>query len=91
MIDYPDSHDYFRYTHEALLRLLADAGFTKSTVIRIGDGPLLSNFNTIVLSLPHPLRPLLYLPYAFLDALFVALRPESRNRNPLGYVFISHV
>ena len=84
---HPDPHDYFRYTSEALTRLLKDAGFTDVRVRSVGGGPFLANFNTIMLSFPRVLRPILYLPYATLDAFFLKLRPKSRERNPLGFIF----
>lgn len=88
MIQYhPDPHDYFRYTREALTRIFTDAGFSRIEIRTVGGGPFLVNFNTIGLSVPRVLRPLLYLPYALLDALFLALRPASRERYPLGFIF----
>lgn len=88
---HPDPHDYFRYTKEALKRLLEETGFREIKIVSIGGGPILANFNTIVLSLPRILRPVAYLCYAVLDAFFLTLRPESRIRNPLGYKFTAYV
>ena len=85
---HPDPHDYFRYTHEALERIFKDAGYTSAKIRPIGGSPLLANFNTIVLSVPRFVRPVLYLWYAPLDRLFAKMRPNSRIRNPLGYVFV---
>jgi len=87
---HPDPHDYFRYTKEALTRIFGDAGFQDIELRGIGGGPFLANFNNLVLSLPRILRPLLYLPYALLDALFTLLRPASRDRYPLGFIFSMH-
>ena len=84
---HPDPRDYFRYTREALERLFKDAGFVNVRVRPIGGGPIIANFNTIMLSIPRVVRPVLYLPYAFLDRVFLTLRPKSRERNPLGFVF----
>ena len=85
---HPDPHDYFRYTHEALERIFRDAGFSESRIRRVGSSPILANFNTIVLSVPRFARPILYLSYGLLDALFVYIRPKSMERNPLGYIFV---
>lgn len=87
MAYHPDPHDYFRYTQEALERMLADAGFSDISVRPLPGGPFSANFNTIVLSLPRVLRPFAYLGYAFLDRVFIAVRPHATNRNPLGYTF----
>src|SRR3989338_259086 len=84
---HPDPRDYFRYTQEALAKILAEAGFSEITIRPISGGPILANFNTIVLSLPRILRPLLYLWYTLLNRLFLSVRPESIRRNPLGFVF----
>ena len=85
---HPDPHDYFRYTHEALERIFHDAGFSQAKIRPIGSSPILANFNTIVLSVPRFARPILYLSYGLLDALFVRVRPKSMERNPLGFVFV---
>lgn len=84
---HPDPRDYFRYTHEALRRILDEGGFSDVEIRVIGRGPVLANFNTLVLSVPKILRPLMYLWYAAVDALFLKLRPKAGNRTPLGYVF----
>lgn len=88
---HPDPHDYFRYTNEALTRMLGDAGFADATVRPLVAGPILANFNTIVLSLPRLARPVAYLWYALWDRAFVMVRPESARRNPLGYVFTASI
>lgn len=88
---HPDPRDYFRYTHEALALMLAEAGFMDAKITRVGGGPFAANFNTVVLSFPRLLRPLLYIPYALLDSLFLALRPASAKRFPLGYLFTARV
>lgn len=84
---HPDPHDYFRYTHEALSKMLAEAGFGDVEITHIGGGPFVANFNTIVLSLPRVLRPVFYIPYILLDRFFLFLRPRSAVRFPLGYIF----
>ncbi len=84
---HPDPRDYFRYTDEALMRMLIDVGYATPAIKKVGGGPCIANFNTVVLSFPRVVRPLMYLWYASVDALFLYLRPSSANRNPLGYIF----
>lgn len=84
---HPDPHDYFRYTHEALSKMLVEAGFEDIEIKHIGGGPFAANFNTLVLSLPRVLRPILYISYILLDRFFLFLRPRSAVRFPLGYIF----
>lgn len=84
---HPDPHDYFRYTKEALRILLEETGFKEIEIVSIGGGPLLANLNTIVLSLPRVLRLVAYLGYTVLDMIFIVLKPKSKERNPLGFLF----
>ncbi|MGB4076507.1 MAG: methyltransferase domain-containing protein [Minisyncoccia bacterium] len=83
---HPDPEDYFRYTRAALIRLLGER-FGEVMITEAGGGPFLANFNTLCLSLPRILRPLAYLCYALLDAVFLFFRPQARVRTPLGYAF----
>jgi SAM-dependent methyltransferase len=87
---HPDPHDYFRYTEEALRRIILDAGYRTCEIQTVGGGPILANFNTLLLSVPRFLRPVLYLPYVLLDTVMLTLRPKSAQRNPLGYMFIAY-
>jgi len=84
---HPDPSDFFRYTEEGLRRILEDAGFSAIEVISVGRGPIIANFNTIVLSVPRIVRPVLYVWYTFFDSIFVSLRPDSKKRQPLGFIF----
>lgn len=91
LINYhPDPHDYFRYTKESLERILKEAGFAKVLIREVGAGPILLNFNNIVLSLPIFLRPLLLPFYYWADVLILALRPGLRVRYPMGYIFVAY-
>ena len=82
-----DPHDYFRYTGECLDRIFQEGGFRSIRIKLIGSSPILANFNTLVLSIPEFLRPIMFIPYFILDKIFVYLRPNSTRRNPLGYIF----
>lgn len=84
---HPDPHDYFRYTGEALMRLLQESDFKAIEIKTVGGGPFLVNFNMIVQSIPRPLRVLLYPLHALLDHLFLAFRPNAREKFPIGYTF----
>jgi len=84
---HPDPHDYFRYTKEALRKILEDDGFNDIHVREIGRGPFAVHYNNLALSLPMIVRVVL-LPFAYLaDAMFLSLRPKVRERYPLGYLF----
>ncbi len=84
---HPDPRDYFRYTGEALDRILRDAGFAEVSVEAVGQGPFGVCANSLMLSLPRPLRPILVAALWPLARLSLAARPSLRERFPLGYVF----
>lgn len=84
---HPDPRDYFRYTNEALERILSDAGFAEVSVEAVGQGPIGVCVNSLLLSLPRLLRPVLVALAWPLALLSVRLRPNLRARFPLGYVF----
>lgn len=84
---HPDPHDYFRFTREALERLLRDAGFADVHVEEVGRGPFAANCVNVMFALPRVLRPPLVAVYWALDELFLALRPGATVRYPLGYLF----
>jgi len=84
---HPDPHDYFRYTREALTRMLANAGFSDVLVEDVGRGPFAANFKNVMFAAPMPLRVAMFYWYWALDSVFLALRPAEAGRYPLGYLF----
>ena len=89
LINYhPDPHDFFRYTTEALEKIFWEAGFSSIEIKNLGGGPMLVNYNTIVLSIPRVLRLILLPLYLVMDKIFLWLRPQARKRYPLGLFFI---
>ena len=86
---HPDPHDYFRYTKEALEKMLESAGYDDIQIIPVGVSPILANFNTLALSMPRLFRPFVYLASLPFENLFSLLRPRVMERHPLGYVFLA--
>lgn len=87
---HPDPHDYFRYTKEALQRILTDAGYSEVSIRPLRTSPVLSNLNSIILSLPKILRPVCYVGFLPFEKVFIKLRPESVHRQPLGFTFTAY-
>lgn len=88
LINYhPDPHDYFRYTNEALIMILEEAGFRGVEIKAIGRGPFAVNYNTIASFLPKVCRVILLWPHLWCDRLVLKLRPAWKERYPLGYLF----
>ncbi len=84
---HPDPHDYFRYTKEALKKILVEAGYQNVVVTETGGGPFAVNYNNIILSIPILFRLFVFPVYYVVDRLFIWIRPKSKNRYPLGYMF----
>ncbi len=86
---HPDPRDFWRFTKESLYKVLSEAGFKEVTIVPMEGGPFLANFNTIVLSIPlRFLRPMVFPFYKALDFLFCKMRPKSKDRCPLGFLFL---
>jgi SAM-dependent methyltransferase len=90
LINYhPDPHDYFRYTNEALNKILTDNGFANTKIITIGSSPFFANYNNLMNIFPKILRTLIFVPCYILDRFYVYFRPEIKKRFPLGYIIYS--
>jgi SAM-dependent methyltransferase len=87
---HPDPNDYFRYTKEALLRILTNAGFSDIQITPLRTSPVLSNLNSVILSLPRVLRPACYLACLPLEIAYLRARPQSVARQPLGFIFTAY-
>lgn len=85
---HPDPNDYFRFTKEALRKILEDNNFKNINIIEIGRGPFAVNFNNILLSLPIIARIIIFPFFYFMDYVFITFRPKIRQRYPLGYIFV---
>lgn len=84
---HPDPHDYFRYTKEALEKILREAGFRDIMVKELGLGPMAIHMNNLSSFMPRIFN-LAILPWWYiLDNVLVWLRPRWRIRFPLAYFF----
>ena len=82
-----DPRDFFRYTHEALEKLLHQTSYSNVTVEGLYLGPYSTAFDMILPTLPKFIRPVLYVPCFYLDVVFRKLRPAGAKRYVLGYFF----
>jgi SAM-dependent methyltransferase len=86
---HPDPHDYFRYTHEALVRLLEGAGFEQIRVRGFG-GRFAAGLSVAGSAIPtRPLRMIATLLALVLDRMYYRVaRAGSRKDCALGYLAI---
>ena len=84
---HPDNHDYFRYTHEALEKILKECGYTNVSIEIIYKGPYTTALQMVYPTFPRFIRVLLFLIVYPLDVLFSELRKNGAQRYVLGYYF----
>jgi hypothetical protein len=84
---HPDHHDYFRYTHESLKRILREAGGVEINVESISMGPFVAASHMILQSFPKVVRIIVFVPLFLLDCAYLYFRPTHGNRFALGYYF----
>lgn len=85
---HPDPHDYFRFSHECLENIFKDVGINNYEIKTVSRGPFTAACNMFLCAFPKFLRIIVFLPFYFLDWIFILLRPEYCKRFALGYVFI---
>lgn len=84
---HPDHRDYFRYTHEALRKILTAAEAKNVEVEHVGIGPFMAAAHITVLSFPKYLRMIPFFFLYGLDLLYIALKKHEGNKYALGYYF----
>ena len=84
---HPSHRDYYRYTGEALERILVDEGYREIRVETLYSGPYLSAYQMIYPTIPRIVRPLVFSIAYWLDLAFRSLRPVGASRYALGYFF----
>ena len=84
---HPDHSDYFRYTHEALAKIIKNAGGKTYDIKAIGGGPFIAASHMIIQSFPRFLRVIVFLPFWFLDSLYRFIKGNSYRSYALGYIF----
>lgn len=84
---HPDHRDYFRYTHEALYKILHAAGANEVVVEPVGMGPFMAAAHMTLLSFPKYFRLLPFCLLYGMDVLYVNLKRNGENKYALGYFF----
>jgi SAM-dependent methyltransferase len=85
---HPDHHDFFRYTHEALKKIIQEAGGKDFEIESISRGPFTASAQMILASTPAFLRVPIYTCFHMLDSCFLKLRPTHGDKYALGYYFV---
>jgi SAM-dependent methyltransferase len=86
---HPDHSDYFRYTHEALEKILKQAGAKDFEIEAVGGGPFVAAAQMMILSVPFRwLRVILFMKFYVLDLLYKKIKKSNARMYALGYIFV---
>jgi len=83
-----DPNDYFRYTHQALLKMFREEEYNCQRIIYLGFGPFSAAMDTWVEITPIILRPFLFYIHIFVDLVLTKYSRYFRMKNPLGHIYI---
>jgi len=84
-----DPHDYFRYTHESLERLLKQAGFNQVVIYFLGFGPFYAAWSQYEFIFPNWLRGIGVSFNILLDLIFLKFYPRYKHKFADGYLFVA--
>lgn len=85
---HPCPHDYFRYSHEALLRVFKKEGFVCLKMVHLGFGPFTTAWSQWEDLLPKVFKLPFILGSVFLDVLIDKFSKYYRGKYPLSYIFV---
>jgi len=85
---HPDHGDYFRFTHEALEKIIQECGSNKFSIKPVAKGPFTAAFQMICKILPKLIRIPTIIIFHALDVVYLHLQPNNGDRYALGYYFI---
>lgn len=82
-----DHRDFFRYTHEALEKILHISGVKNPKIEMIGGGPFLAAAHMILQSFPRIIRVPIFSLFWLFDKLYKLLKGKDARPYALGYIF----
>lgn len=85
---HPDPHDYWRYTVEALRKVLMARGFSDCSIQPFGLGPITAAWSQVEAVVPR-LFKIVITPFVFwFDRFIITFRPKmNKEKFPLGIFF----
>jgi len=87
-IFHPDPYDYFRYSHQALVRMFEEERFTCQRMVYIGFGPFSVAISHWVGLMPRVIRLVFIFLAIFLDVLFSKFTKSPTTRYALNYFYV---
>ena len=87
-IFHADPYDYFRYTHQALIKIFEEENFTCERMVYLGFGPFSLAVSHWVTLLPKVVRSIFIFPAICLDTLFRKLSKSTVMKYALNYFYV---
>jgi len=90
-IFHPDPYDFFRYSHQALVRLFKEERFTCQRMVYLGFGPFsaaTSHWVGLIPGVIRVIRPVFIFPAIFLDVLYSKLSRSPVSSYALNYFYV---
>ena len=87
-IFHPDPCDYFRYSHQALIRIFEEENYTCQRMIYLGFGPFSLAVSSWIGLVPKVLKLFFVLPAIYLDVLFSKFTKSPVMRYALNYFYV---
>lgn len=87
-IFHPHPYDYFRYTHQALIKIFEEENFTCERMVYLGFGPFSLAVSHWVTLLPKVVRLIFIFPAICLDTLFRKLSKSTVMKYALNYFYV---
>ena len=85
---HPDPDDYYRYTHQALIRMFEDNNFTCEKMVCLSFGPFSAGVSHWVTLCPTIVRLAIIFPAICLDVLFRRVAKSPVQRYALDYFYV---
>jgi len=85
---HPSPKDFFRYSHQAIIKMFEEEGLVCQRMIFLGFGPLTAAFFQWMFMSPRFLRPFIVFLHIFLDLLIDKLGDYYKMKYPLGYLYV---
>ena len=85
---HPSPNDYYRFSHQALVKVFSDEGFKLKKMVYLGFGPFTASFSQWFFMIPRIFRIPLSITGILVDVVIMKYSEYFRLKHPLGYMFV---
>lgn len=85
---HPDPNDYFRFSHQALLKMFEEEGYICQRMVSLGFGPFSVAVSQWIHLMPKILGAIFIFLPILLDTILIKIFDHYKMKYPLGYLFV---